>query len=87
MRFGALCVTLQILLTHCMLFYLVMLEFKTFLVFKTFKQVTFCYVSVMLVNVEKLMLTSLKLLLLLNHNIHIVASIFLALSRCTDNSF
>ena len=64
-----------------MLFYLVMLEFKTIKFY-----VTFCYVSVMLLNVAKLTLTSLELLLLLNHNIHIV-SIFLALSRCTDNSF
>ena len=62
--------------------------FQNFQNFQTsFMNIAFCYVLVMLMNVAQLMLTSLKLLLLLNHNIHIVASIFLALSRCTDNSF
>lgn len=91
MRYGALCVTLQFLLTHCMLFYCISLcwssKLSLFSKLSNKFYVTFCYGSVMLTNVAKLMLTSLKLLLLLNHNIHIVASIFLALSRCTDNSF
>lgn len=91
MRFGALCVTslpnsVGSLCCSISLCWSSKLSLLSKLSNKFY--VTFCYVSVMLISngVAKLMLTSLKLLLYC-WTTTFTLSIFLALSRCTDNSF